>query len=165
MHLLTLLYPAAPVSMVLLFYVFESAKRATVTARHNCMIYINTWWALTKQSHIYIMTVNNLNITSLRTYIDHWITDQHSSNWRRLWREAGDGCPIFIHMQFSTRQASNSDRIVTLRNMVHVGALAKLKLWNCIKNTRCISKLILMSIYVAQSICFYVGWFVYAHQD
>ena len=68
------------------------------------------------------VTVNNFKHNK-HTYIDHQI--QHSSNWHRLWREAGDGCPILTDIQFSTRLASNSDRVVTLRNMVQVGALTE----------------------------------------
>jgi len=62
-------------------------------------------------------------ITSINTYIDQQIRD--SSNWYWLWREAGEGCPIIIDIQFSTRLASNHDRVVTFRNMLQVGALTE----------------------------------------
>ena len=64
-----------------------------------------------------------LSITSIHTYIDQQI--QHSSNWHWLWREAGDGCPILTDIQFSTRLASDCDRVVTLRNTLQVGALTE----------------------------------------
>ena len=48
-----------------------------------------------------------------------------SKNWPRLRRKAGDGCPILTDIQSSTRQASDSDRVVTLRNMLQVGALTE----------------------------------------
>ena len=48
-----------------------------------------------------------------------------SNNWHRLWREAGDSCPCLADIQFSTRLTSNSDRVVTLRYMVQVGALRR----------------------------------------
>ena len=38
-------------------------------------------------------------------------------------RKTSDGCPCLIDIQFSTRQTSNSDRVVTLRNTAQVDTL------------------------------------------
>ena len=99
----------------------DSAPRNSLTSKHACNCIVFAWWgALTKQ--FTYVTVNNFK-HSKHTYIDHQI--QHSSNWHRLWRGAGDGCPILTDIQSSTRQASNRDRVVTLRHMVQVGTLTE----------------------------------------